>query len=262
MAYFITNDDGVNIDTLYTNSEVKMFFGVDGAADSVRVHSHYGPSTNNHNMTRSAESTDVRNGYWSSDYSVVYVKTDNAEETVELGMSSFGQIDKAGANTYGFGDNQLLFCGSVDAYTTAAKAALQALVDEAQQLIATNENSANGVVVGRLSRVSRRMADAEKALAGEALVQYTNGSSDGVPAVDEQTQLLKHILNTRNYLAETVADVKVALGIELGISTPQYMPTEAQLAEGVYTISGQRVQNVKNLRPGLYIVAGKKFFVK
>ena len=262
MAYFITNDDGVNIDTLYTNSEVKLFFGVDGAADSVRVHSHYGPSTNNHNMTRSAESETVRNGYWCSDYSVVYVKTDNAEETVEFGMSSFGQIDKAGANTYGFGDNQLLFCGSVDAYTTAAKTALQALVDEAQQLIATNENSANGVVVGRLSRVSRRMADAEKALAGEALVQYTNGSSDGVPAVDEQTQLLKNILNTRNYLAETVNDVKVALSIELGISTPQYMPTDAQLAEGVYTISGQRVQNVKNLRPGLYIVAGKKFFVK
>lgn len=262
MAYFIQNEDGINIDTLYTNSEVKMLFGPDGAPDSVRVHSHYGPSTNNYAMTYSADDATVRNGYWSSPYSVVYIKTQEGEETVEIGMSSFGQIEKAGANTYGFGDNQLLFGGSVDAYTNAAKADLSSLIEQAEQLIATNENSANGTVVGRLGRMSRRLADAKAALAGEALAQYTNGSSDGVAPVDEQTQLLKNILNTRNYLAETINDVQVALGIELGIDTPQYMPTQAQMAQGVYTISGQRVSNVKSLRPGLYIVAGKKFFVK
>lgn len=262
MAYFITNEDGVNIDTLYTNSELKLFFGSDGVADSVRIHSHYGPATNNYAMTYSAADATVRTGYWCSPYSVVYIKTQEGEETVELGMSTMGNIGKAGANTFGFGDNQILFGGSVDAYTTAAKADLSSLIEQAEQLISTNENSANGTVVGRLGRMSRRLADAEKALAGEALAQYTNGSSDGVAPVDEQTQLLKNILNTRNYLAETINDVQVALGIELGIDTPQYMPTQAQMAQGVYTISGQRVSNVKSLRPGLYIVAGKKFFVK
>ena len=262
MAFFVTNEDGINIDTLYTNSELKLFFGSEGVPDSVRIHSHYGPSTNNYGMTRRNDPANLRTGYWCSPYSVVYIKETDGEETVELGMSTMGNIADAGANTFGFSDNQILFGGNVTKYTEDAIAALSALVAQAEQLIAANENSANGTVVGRLSRVSRRLADAKAALAGEALVQYTNGSSEGVAPVDAKTQLLKNILNTRNYLAETIEDVQTAIDIELGIDTPQYMPTQAQMAQGVYTISGQRVSNVKSLRPGLYIVAGKKFFVK
>ena len=109
--------------------------------------------------------------------------------------------------------------------------------------------------------------DALKDEVSEAVDTVKAAAADAKDAVadavaDAKADAKDAVADAKADAKETVADVKVALDIELGISTPQYMPTDAQLAEGVYTISGQRVQNVKNLRPGLYIVAGKKFFVK
>ncbi len=271
-AYMMTviNDEetGLVLDTLHNKSEVKMFFGPNGAPDSVRVHSHYPSYGTAPNINYVGSACVVRpddpatylGGYWMSKYSVVYIKETDGAEEVEFGMSSFGQVDKEGANTYGFSDNQLLYCGAPAEYIVAAKEALNELVTEGEAILAANENTENQALQFNLRRVKCRVADAKAVLGGDNSIYASEAQ------VSENTKTIKNILNARNWLAETIKDAKSIINNTDGISTAQYIPSADKLAKGVYNIAGVKVadtiEGVKSLQKGIYIVNGKKFFVK
>jgi hypothetical protein len=255
MLNVITDPEtGLSLDTLYTKSEVKMFFGPNGAPDSVRVHSHYAPG--NACVMRPDAPDTYLTGYWMSKYSVVYIKDTDAEEEVEFGMSSFGQVDKEGANTYGFSDNVIYYAGGVDQYIADATADLNALIAKAEAIVAANENTEDVALGYKVSRVARRLANAKAVVAGD----YSFFVSEAL--VSDNTKRIKNILNARNWLLETINDVNANLD---GI-TPQYIPTAEKVANGVFTIAGVKVANtvegVSLLPKGIYIINGKKFFVK
>lgn len=235
MATLITDEEsGLSIDTIFNKSEVKMLFGPDGAPDSVRVHSrmqYYSGST-------------VSNGYIPGKYSVYYVKTSSEAEVVELGMCSYGQIDREGANTYGFGDNYIYYCGNATNYLADLKAAANADIATAQALVDANKESADKAVQNAVSRLSRRLADAQAAVAGS---EY------------------KTIATTKHYINELAAKLS---SITTGVSQVTIGGEIIQKAvkNGVYSMTGMRVadtlEGLKSLPRGIYIFNGKKYVVK
>ena len=258
--YTVINDEetGLALDTIFNKSEVKMFFGPNGSPDSVRVHSHY--AYNHACVMRPDVENTYLNGYWMSKYSVVYVKETDGAEEVEFGMSSFGQVDRQGANTYGFGDNQLLYCGAPDVYIAAAKDDLNSLIAQGEAILAANENTENMALQFNLRRVKCRVADAKAILGGDNSIYASEA------LVSENTKTIKNILNARNWLAETIKDANSIINQTDGIYNAQSLPSAEKVAKGVYNIAGVKVadtiEGVKSLQKGIYIVNGKKFFVK
>ncbi|MBR7053823.1 MAG: hypothetical protein IKI26_03540, partial [Prevotella sp.] len=258
--YTVINDEetGLALDTIFNKSEVKMFFGPNGSPDSVRVHSHY--AYNHACVMRPDVENTYLNGYWMSKYSVVYVKETDGAEEVEFGMSSFGQVDRQGANTYGFGDNQLLYCGAPDVYIAAAKDDLNSLIAQGEAILAANENTENMALQFNLRRVKCRVADAKAILGGDNSIYASEA------LVSENTKTIKNILNARNWLAETIKDANSIINQPDGIYNVQSLPSAEKVAKGVYNIAGVKVadtiEGVKSLQKGIYIVNGKKFFVK
>ena len=84
--------------------------------------------------------------------------------------------------------------------------------------------------------------------------------------VSENTKTIKNILNARNWLAETIKDANSIINQTDGIYNAQSLPSAEKVAKGVYNIAGVKVadtiEGVKSLQKGIYIVNGKKFFVK
>lgn len=252
MATIIEADEENNIvaDTIYNQSEVKLFFGLNGAPDSVRVVSRQRLATGSQNS--GAGSALDSYGYDANQYAIYYIKTGDEPVEVEFGLSSYGQVDKAGANSYGFGDTELLFYGEEQAFRTAMVAdmterinACQATLDESLK----DEETAAKVATWT-SRLSRRMVDAKAALGTTATVQDLTALANATYFVEETAAILKSEL-------QRLAD-------ETGIN-PLTVAQEGTRAakQGVYTLTGVRVQgNLQSLPRGLYIVNGKKVVVK
>lgn len=240
MATLISDEEtGIAIDTIYNKSEVKMLFGPDGAPDSIRVHSRMFEY-----YSSNSSETQTINGYIPGKYSVYYVKTNSEPEVMELGMCSYGQIDRAGANTYGFGDNYIYYGGDPAIYLVDLKAAANADIAAAQALVDANKESADKAVQNAVSRLSRRLADAQAAVAGS---EY------------------KTIATTKHYINELAAKLS---SITTGVSQVTIGGEIIQKAvkNGVYSMTGMKVadtlEGLKNLPRGIYIFNGKKYVVK
>ncbi|MBR1448796.1 MAG: hypothetical protein IJ588_08660 [Prevotella sp.] len=236
MLTFIDATDELVADTLFDASECKMFFGLNGDADSVRVHSHYYPKNNCTTYT----------GYRMSRYTVVYVKTTDVEEELEVGMSTEGNIANAGANTFGFADNEILYVGPAAAYLTAVKDDMAALISKAQTTLAAAEDA----TAGQYPRLARFLNHANRVVAGEELLKSLSNSQTA------ESKSLKNILNAYNDLKEALTDIENTV---TGIS-PITTATPATTDGAIYTISGMKVNKIT--KPGLYIQNGKKFVIK
>lgn len=234
MIEVITDPDtGDALDSLWTNSRCCMFFGPTGTPDSVKVHSHYSPKHNN----------TYRTGYWTSKYNVVYVKTTSEAEEVEFGMDTFQQatIGANGANTYGFGDNMLLFGGEVTAFTAAAKADLNAKIAVAEALSNQYIEDESDRLYYPAFRLQRMVNHAKTAV---------------------QADNLKDILNAMDDLIEAENDMNYVVGIE-DVKAANAALVEAAAARGIYSLSGVKVaSNLNALQRGIYIINGKKYVVK
>ena len=154
-------ETGVVADTIFNHSEVKLFFGEAGAADSVRVASRLRLNTGNQNS--GAGSALASFGYDADPYVIYLIKADDKPMTVEFGMSTFGQIDKAGCNTYGFGDTQLLYYGKEDAFRQAMVADMTDRIAACEAKL--TEYAEDATLSTWTSRLSRRLVDAKSALA-------------------------------------------------------------------------------------------------
>ena len=189
-------------------------------------------------------------------YSVIYVKTTDAEETMEFGLEAFDNGATSGANTFGFGDNRLYYLGPEAAYTSATEADYNAIVAEAKDLIAkygpktVDDPLDVDATVGWITYKLMRYIGDEK-------YPWAEGFGYTAPTTLQDKQNI--ILSLREYIdILKLTTNPELLGIEELTSAPQ---TAVRQQSGTYTLSGVRVSG-KNLPAGLYIVNGKKVIVK
>ena len=242
------NDEtGAVADTIYIcdKNKVHLIFGQLGAEDSVAVHSRM--IEYNYAYSKSDWNGQQDYGYEAGEYVVYAEKTDDEESAYEFGMYTYGQVDGAGSNIYGFGDNQVLYLGeSAKAYADIKKA-MEEGVAEAKAAAAANAANENQGIINVLSRLNRRLADAEKLLAGSLTTahDYTVASN-----------AVNYVLELADRLDERVT----------GINNVNADVVKKNISYGVYNLSGVRVANdlnsLRSLSKGIYIFNGKKYVVK
>lgn len=220
------NDQAV--DTLFTPN-IRLFFGEDGNPDSITISKWYnGVKADGTYFTREVSGTKY-GGMVYATYSVFFKKSGTAPISVEFGLQAMDNAATAGANGFGFGNNKIYFLGDEAQYLSDTRADLNAAVAAAKETAANNPGSYWTV------KLNRYIKNAEEA---------TNA---------KQMQNALHGINeVSSRLNGTVTAVK-------GV-TSTAVPT---VVKGVYTLAGVKVADtISPLRPGIYIVDGKKYAVK
>lgn len=179
--------------------------------------------------------------YYPERFAIVYVKTDDVEEKIELGFNAMNNVQ---CNTYNFGGNHVRFMGKKDNFDAALTKELAALLEKGASEYASLEAlSADQTVEPTTNlRYSRIYANLGYA------VDYANAAENDNQKMTAYYKLQDAIKN---------ANVVVA-GVKGIIAEPV-----AKIQKGVYTLTGVKVaDNAANLPQGLYIVNGKKVIVK
>ena len=215
IATTITDENDLPVDTIY-NPNIRVFFGVDGLPDSLALSKCAPAAHMGYNI------------YTPMAYSVFFVKTGTAEQTVEIGLEARDNSSTSGANFFGFGGNQVLFVGDEAKYVADTKAELAADITNANALIAAAPEDYAWIV----TKIKRYVADGEKAATAKEL-------QNAYLSLKEMTRLLS-----------------VTTGIE--VVTVNGEPAKA--AEGVYSLTGVKLNATP--QKGIYIVNGKKVVVK
>ncbi len=238
---------GTVADTLFTNSEAKLFFGTNGAPDSVRVISRTRLDGGNQNS--GAGSALGLGGYDAHKYSIFFVKEGNDPVEVEFGFGTLTASNNpnGGFNTAGFGDTELNFMGNFDNFKTAIAADMTTRIAKAQTTLDNAIADAEGTAVAQatwVSRLQRRLPDANKALAAVSDVKsYTN------------------LINAVYAVEEIAAKIDAYVTGIKGVSVKEEVAPVVM--KGVYTLSGLKVaDSIENVKSGLYIYNGKKYVVK
>ena len=232
------------VDTIY-HPNVRLFFGPDGAINDSITLTKCAPAD-----YLSGSRGIVYTRGTPMEYSVIYVKTGSAAETFEFGLEAFQNGAEAGANTFGFGDNRLYYLGSEAAYTADTEADYNAEVAKAKDLIAQYgvEDPTTAWMIYKLMR-----------LVGDANYPWAEGLGYTAPTtLQEKQNIYLTLLEYEEMLART-------LNPALGIIEAKTGNVKNAVANGIYTLSGVKVgraADLQNMKPGLYIVNGKKYLVK
>ena len=179
--------------------------------------------------------------YYPERFAIVYVKTDDVEEKIELGFNAMNNVQ---CNTYNFGGNHVRFMGKKDNFDAALTKELAALLEKGASEYASLEALSADQTVEPTSnlRYSRIYANLGYA------VDYAQAAETSSQKMTAYYKLQDAIKN---------ANVVVA-GVKGIIAEPV-----AKIQKGVYTLTGVKVaDNAANLPQGLYIVNGKKVIVK
>ena len=232
------------VDTVY-HPNVRLFFGPDGATNDSITLTKCAPA----DYLTDAKGTLVYTRGTAMTYSVIYVKTTDTEETVEFGLEAFENGATAGANTFGFGDNMFRYLGKETDYAADTEAELQSTMAKAKDLIKQygRDHETVGWIVIKLMR-----------LVGDTNYPWAEGLGYVAPATIQDKQNVILTLNEYMEMIEFTLDPSI-LGIEELTSEAQSV---ARQQRGTYTINGMKVIDAKNLKPGLYIINGKKVMVK
>lgn len=229
-AEVMRNADEQPVDTVYTPN-IRLFFGEWGRPDSITVSKCYlGVKNDGSYFTREVNGT-VYPGMVYANYSVFFKKTGSAPVTVEFGLEALDNAAAAGANGFGFGNNQIYFVGDEAQYLTDTKADVAKAVAAAKSTLASVPT--NYLTV----KLQRYIDDAEKAETAKELQNALFGIQEVESRLGGMTDAVKGIF----------ADE----------------PKASRNVEGVYTLQGVKLaDSADQLRSGLYIVNGKKTLVK
>ncbi len=217
------------------DSNISYYVKAVESADSIgvqKVHTDY----NNYLGTKSEYGN-----YYPERFAIVYVKTDDVEENIELGFNAMNNVL---CNTYSFGGNHVRYMGKKENFDATLTKELAALLEKGASEYASLEAlSADQTVEPTANlRYSRIYANLGYA------VEYAQAAENDNQKMSAYYKL-QDAINNANVL---VAGVK---GI---IAEPV-----AKIQKGVYTLTGVKVaENAANLPQGLYIVNGKKVIVK
>lgn len=240
-------ENGIAADTIYIcdKNKVHLIFGPAGAEDSVAVHSRM--IEYNYSYSKSDWNGQQDYGYEAGTYVVFSEKSDDAESDYELGMYTYGQIDGAGSNIYGFGDNSVLFIGDAAKAFADVKADVAARLAADEVILEANKGSEVPAIANQVSRLSRRLASAKALAAGSVTT----------------TKELSDLVNATYYADEIAAKLETII---TGINTVKGDVVKMNIANGVYNLNGVKVansiQSLNNLPAGLYIFNNKKYVVK
>lgn len=225
-------------------SAIFYFVKNTAAADSIgaiMIHTDRGNMCQN-----TTDANSYGNGY-PEYFTVVYNKTTDDAETIELGFDALQNVQ---CNTYRFGGNHVRYMGDAANYATALKAKLESQLPEAKAtLAAITDSTTTDVVSDGLNykqvyntlKYAVAQAEAALALTGNAAL---NAQSKSTYDVAKSVELAKAV--TTGIAGVVSADAVKAVAVE-----------------GVYNLAGQKVaDSVEGLTKGLYIVNGKKFIVK
>ncbi|MBR1934128.1 MAG: hypothetical protein IJ841_10655 [Prevotella sp.] len=220
---------GTAVDTLYTPN-IRLFFGTNGAPDSVTVSKCYmGVKNDGTYFTRLSGSTEYPGQVYAY-YSVFFQKSGTAPTTVELGFEALENTATAGANGFGFGNNRVFFLGNADQYLADTKADVQTAVAAARELAANNPDSYWTVKLNR----------------------YIKNAEEGTTA--------KELQNALWGISEVSSRLQGVVSAVQGVFAEE--PARRSV-EGVYTLTGVKVANdATGLKPGLYIINGKKYAIR
>lgn len=215
-------------DTIFTPN-IRLFFGEDGLADSITISKWYnGVKNDGSYFTRDVSGTKY-GGMVYATYSVFFKKSGSAPVKVEFGLEARDNYAAAGANGFGFGNNKIYYLGDEAQYLIDTKADLTAAVATAKTLAASNPDSYWTV------KLNRYIKNAEEATTAKEMQNALWGINEVSSRLNGTTT-----------------------GIE-GITTK----TNAAAAKGVYTLTGIKVSDkADNLKPGFYIINGKKHVIK
>jgi hypothetical protein len=231
-ANVILNEEEVGVDTTYYATPARVFFGVNGAPDSVVVAKCIAPGANSSGAA-SRPFQDI-NGYTAWNYSVIFEKTGNDEVEVEFGFEAEPLAVGQGLNAFGFGFNHVYFVGDKAKYTADTDADLQAEISRGQALIAKNTEVGDWAFIN--TKILRYIADAQAATDLKA-------KQNAYLSLKEMNDLIDNLTTGINAVA---ADNVVAAA-----------------KQGIYTLTGVKMAgNANSLKPGLYIINGKKYMVK
>lgn len=215
-------------DTIFTPN-IRLFFGEDGVADSITISKWYnGVKNDGSYFTRDVSGTKY-SGMVYATYSVFFKKNGTAPVKAEFGLEARDNYANAGANGFGFGNNKIYFLGDETKYLDDTKADLAAAVAAAKTQAASNPDSYWTV------KLNRYIKNAEEATTAKQMQNALWG-------INEVSSRLN--------------------GTTTGIES---ITTKAQVAaaKGVYTLTGIKVADkTDSLKPGLYIVNGKKVVIK
>ena len=231
MCDIIYDAEEMPIDTIY-KPNIRLFFGVEGAPDSITVSKCYmGVKEDGTYFERTVDNKQYPGQVYAT-YSVFFKKTGTGSTTVEFGLEANENFAAAGANGFGFGCNKVYYLGSEEQYLTDTKAELQAKVAEAKTL------AANSTANYWTTKLNRYIANAEAATTA------------------------KEMQNALHGLKEVSARISgLTMGIEAVSADRQ--GTDNMNRKGIYTMTGIKVDgDIRSLKPGLYIVNGKKCFIK
>ncbi|MGM9707698.1 MAG: hypothetical protein ACI3YM_08860 [Prevotella sp.] len=243
-------ENGIAADTIFIcdKNKVHLIFGQLGAEDSVPVHSRL--IEYNFSYSKSDWNGQQDYGYEAGEYVIYAEKSDDAEAAFELGMYTYGQVDGAGSNIYGFGDNQVLYLGDAAKAYADIKAKMEGNVAKAKAAAAAAATSEAQGVLNVVSRLNRRLADAEKLLAGS----LTNAKE------------FTRANNAVNYVMDLTKRLEERVAASTGIDNVSVDTVKAHIVEGVYNLAGVRVANdlesLRSLSKGIYLFNGKKYVVK
>ena len=239
-------------DTVY-HPNVRLFFGPDGATNDSITLTKCAPE----DYLTDTNGTLVYTRGTAMVYSVIYIKTTDAEETVEFGLEAFENGATAGANTFGFGDNLFNYVGTLADYEADTEAELQATTTRAKEYIAkygptvdddpTSVDANVGWIAHKLMR-----------LVNDTRYPWTEGYSYVAPANVQDKQNVILTLNEYMEMIDLSTDPSL-IGIE-DVNTDTQAAVRQQL--GTYTLSGVKVTDARNLKPGFYIINGKKIVIK
>ncbi len=239
LAYDEEADDDITVDSLY-RPNVMLFFGKDGAPDSISVTKciAHGKEYNNWAANRPLS------------YSVFYKKTTSTPEEVEFGIESFDNQATSGVNYWGFGDNQIFFVGDESQYVTEASKALDEEIAKAKTAIAAADASKAWIVW----KIRRYLYDGSY-----PKIPASSSINNWFDAKNKPTDV-KGIQNA--YLS--LLEMEALLDAEPTVVGIQSAVVENMTApQGVYSLTGVKMGNdVNGLKPGLYIINGKKILVK
>lgn len=220
----------IDNDTIF-KPNIRLFFGEEGLADSIVVSKWYnGVKADGTYYTREVNGAKY-GGMVYATYSVYFKKTGSGYVTAEFGLEARDNSATAGANGFGFGNNKIYYVGDEAKYLADTKTELTEAVVAAKTLAANNPDSYWTV------KLNRYINDAEAATTAKAMQNALHG-------INEISSRLNGI----------------ATGIEALNVDKQNVNVDRK---GIYTLTGIKVDgDMKNLRPGLYIVNGKKCLIK
>lgn len=172
-------------------------------------------------------------------YAIVYVKSDNAPEQIELGFNAMNNIQ---CNTYAFGGNHVRFMGAKDAFDTALATELAALKTKAAAEYESLTDVAENVTVLPNCHLSYKRVYANL---GHAIEYAEAATTDS-----EKMTAYYQLQDALNNATELTTGVK---GVIAETAT-------AKAQQGVYTLSGIKVADNANakLAKGIYVINGKK----